>query len=150
MIGTSEDYNKCFDTISSKLTIALWRQMGINKLVINGIENIYDHHERIMSINGNVDQPAKTCSLVQGCAFSLHMVNSLFAVLSLRLSKVSPDVKYQFFVDDSKNRAKVIFFDQLVVAKQERETFNTLSGLILNPTKCIAWASNTKSRNLAR
>ena len=110
MLGTSADYNKCFDTISSKLTVALWRQMGVNPNVVKGIETIYANHEGIMHINGYVDQPVQTCSLVQGCAFSLHMVNSLFAILSLGLSKVSPDVKYQFFVDDSKNRASVRFF----------------------------------------
>lgn len=97
-----------------------------------------------------MDKPVKTCSLVQGCAFSLHMVNSLFAVLSLRLSKISPDAKYQFFVDDSKNRASIKVFDQMVKAKKERELFNDLAGLILNPSKCIAWASSGKARTLAR
>ena len=150
MLGTSEDYNKCFDTISAKLTIELWKKMGINPNILRGIEHIYDNHERIMYINGYVDNPRKTCSLVQGCAFSLHMVNSLFAVLSLRLSKISPDVKYQFFVDDSKNRANIKFFDQMMEAKKEREIFNSLAGLILNPTKCIAWGSSDKARKLAR
>ena len=38
MLGTSEDYNKCFDTISSKLTVELWKQIGINANVVKGIE----------------------------------------------------------------------------------------------------------------
>ena len=77
-------------------------------------------------------------------------MNSLFAVVSLRLSKISPDVKYQFFVDDSKNRANIKSFDQMMDAKKEREIFNELAGLILNPTKCIAWGSSDKARKLAR
>ena len=97
----------------------LWKQMGIKTNIVQGIENVYDKHERIMHTNGYVDKPVKTCSLAQGCAFSLHMVNSLFAILSLRLSKISPDVQYQFFVDDSKNRASTKFFDQMMRAKKE-------------------------------
>ena len=42
------------------------------------------------------------------------------------------------------------FFDQMVKAKEERETFNELAGLILHPTKCIAWASSGKARKMAR
>ena len=150
LIGTSEDYNKCFDTITAKLAIAIWDYIGVNPNVVKGIRSIYDQHSRIFSINGQAGDEFNTCSLVQGCAFSLHMVNTIFAILALRISKVSPDVNVQFFVDDSKTKATINAFDQLLKVKQERCLFNSLAGLILNPSKCTAWGTTLKARELAK
>ena len=120
LIGTSEEYNKCFDTITAKLAIAIWEHIGVNPNVAKGIKSIYDRHSRILSINGHAGDEFNTCSLVQGCAFSLHMVNTNFAILALRLYNAAPDVNVQFFVDDSKTKAPINVFNQLLIVKQER------------------------------
>ena len=149
VLGTSEDYNKCFDSLDAQLMCDIWEAMRVDHSIVGTIRRNYSHHSRFFSINGNALQDFETISLIQGCAFSLHMVNSLFAILSLRLSDKCPDVDVQFFVDDSKSKVKITNIEQMYIMKQERDKFNRLAGLVLNPSKCIAWGTSDKARKLA-
>ena len=149
ILGMSDDYAKCFDTIAGSLIVEIWKQIGINPLIIGLFSDLYSNHERKFAINGYASNYLKTNSLVQGCALSLHAVNTLFAILSLRLKRKCPNVETQFYVDDSKTRADLKHFDELLRCVEERTKFNTLAGLIPNNSKCIAWATSKKSRQFA-
>ena len=81
LIGLADDYQKCFDTFNSDLTCDVWDAIGVPAEITNVIRTHYDRHVRSMKIHGNYGPPLATNSLVQGCALSLHKVNTLFLSL---------------------------------------------------------------------
>jgi ribonuclease HI len=104
----------------------------------------YRNHTRCFRLQGSVGPVFQTCSLIQGCAFSLLMVNSCFALLALRTAKVAPEVKISMFVDDCKMRVLVSRLPQLSLALREGRAFDDLTGQQLNSDKCVLICADRK------
>ena len=91
----------------------------------------YTQHTRRIKFSNAVSSDFHSTSLIQGCALSMMLVNVMFSILSLYIKTRAPDIRTQYYVDDSKMRTDISNLAQLKTAIAANKTFE-LTGQMLS------------------
>ena len=102
LCGGKIDLSKCFDRVFHLLATRTLRLLGLPEEVCSLINQFYEHSRTWFSCQGDVsDDPVlRTCSLLQGCPWSVLAVNAIMTAFCHYVEGQEPDVQWGCFIDD--------------------------------------------------
>ena len=149
VLGILVDRAKCFDMVLIEIALQTMLALGCPAGVINALRGFYDGMTRAFRMGQNVgDWWKRTNGIIQGCAMSLQIVNTIFTVLYQRVYNKAPTVTMRTFVDDSNILGQASDLAGLRAAWYESLRFDKFSGQQTNVSKTKGYGSDLKARKL--
>ena len=149
MLGVTHDRQKCFDLFKSELVLLVFAALGLDRRFVALLSARYRSMKRVFRYGKSFGKWWASQSLLQGCCTSVLVCNVMFGLLARRISKTSPLVAVNFYLDDSKLRSRLRDVKQLEVACQQFRFFDIFSGQQVNGKKCTAFGTTTEARKAA-
>ena len=151
LVGIKLDQSKCFDRLLPGFTAALFLAFGMPQGIVSIFVKFYATLKRHLSYRGWVSSSPTTAAngVAQGCSFSLLAINVHMAVWA-KFMGLLPHVCCRVFIDDAYLWVRLSKIDNLVLALQVTEQWNTLIGQKLNQDKSSLWATSSKARKRAK
>ena len=101
LFGASFDYKKCFDQLPHEIAFALAEYMGMSRVLIKVLREVYATLERHFKLPGGIGEPMiPTNGILQGCPLSIILLNIIMSVWARRTVSIPKVVAAPLYADD--------------------------------------------------
>ena len=130
------DRCKCFDRVIPRFALAVARDVGLPEQVYRASLGFYTNQLKIFKV-GNFfgRRVASVNSAIQGCSFSLVMINCLYSIMTRALSTQFSRISVASFIDDAKIWGPAEYVNEIADAFEWVVQFDHDIGQSLNPEK---------------
>lgn len=145
--GIKIDRQKCFDRVIPRIIVALGTILGLDPKFLKTWEQMYDGFQRHLTIDKYIGQePLANCNgIAQGDTASVLAINILMTSWVKVVQKFTR-VSHWVYIDDAYLLAKLEDIQELKLAMEATELFDTLTGQKTNLLKSGGWATSPNAK----
>ena len=149
--GIKIDRQKCFDRIIPRIIVTLGSLLGLDTKFLKTWEQMYNGFQRHLTIGKFLGQePLANCNgIAQGDTTSVLAINILMTCWVKVIQKFTR-VLHWVYIDDAYLLADHNDIQELKLAMEATELFDTLTGQKTNLSKSGGWATSPKTKKLMK
>ena len=147
--GIKIDRQKCFDRVVPRIIVALGSILGLDPKFLKTWEQMYDGFQRHLTIGKFLGQePLANCNgIAQGDTASVLAINILMTCW-VKVVQRFTRVSHWVYIDDAYLLAKQEHIQDLKLAMDTTELFDSLTGQKTNLLKSGGWATSPRAKKL--